>query len=150
MLKNSRIKRKILNYDEDESEESDSPEESHDEGDTDSNSFIDDRSVKDEDEVIELEGDSKDSIAYEDVLASLSRRTAVDVKNTEKFYGEQSKYQLQIHSPRNRALYVDPDKRAMRNFRQAAMDVGLQDPMGIPDKDMSHSSRSDTDTEEET
>ena len=146
MLKNSRIKRKILNYDEDESEESGSPEESHDEGDTDSDSFIDDRSVKDEDEVIEFEGDSKDSIAYEDVLASLSRRTAVDVKNTEKFYGEQSKYQLQIHSPRNRALYVDPDKRAMRNFRQAAMDVGLQDHINIPDNGSQDSSSSDNDT----
>ena len=64
-----------------------------------------------------------------------SKQTSEDEENKIKYLNEHSKYQLEIHSNKNKALYLSPEKRLRRNMRTAHFDKGRKDDNGLCYKD---------------
>ena len=64
-----------------------------------------------------------------------SKKTSKDEQNKIKYLNEHSKYQLEIHSNKNKALYLSPEKRLRRNMRTAHFDKGRKDDNGLCYKD---------------
>ena len=91
--------------------------------------------TKSDDEFIDdtEEGDDSNSVesdAMEDmdeIKKSLRRERREYLKNTKKYMRQLGKYQLEVHSPRNKSLYTSPKKRYNRNARGAYIDAGMKD-----------------------
>ena len=92
--------------------------------------FIDDSNLSES-----SDSEMNDSNDFQDVLNGLARSTEKDKNNKEKYIGEHSKYQLQIHTETNPGLHLHPGKRFKRNMKTAEFDKGLKQDRGIEVKD---------------
>eukprot|EP00092_Neocalanus_flemingeri_P003146 GFUD01003364.1.p1 GENE.GFUD01003364.1~~GFUD01003364.1.p1 ORF type:complete len:451 (+),score=133.30 GFUD01003364.1:67-1419(+) len=72
---------------------------------------------------------------YQAILKELSRSTPKDKENKERYIGEHSKYQLEIHTDTNPGLHLQPGVRLRRNMKTARFDKGLKDDRGIKFQD---------------
>ena len=86
--------------------------------------FIDDGSGKED------ESQSEHDLAtnMEEIKKNLGKQTPQDKLNANKYINEHSRYQLQIHSRKNKALYTSPTERFYRHLRGARFDVGMARP----------------------
>ena len=78
-----------------------------------SDNFIDDdtledSSTSDSDMYTKLLNDEED---YNTIINKLKRNTEKDRENKERYYEEHYKYQLEIHTSSNPALYVSEERR---------------------------------------
>ena len=76
------------------------------------------------------EGDNSNSVdqnSMDEIKKNLRKETPTDLKNTERYMSEHGKYQLEVHSLKNKSLYTSGKKRFKRHVRSAYFDVGMKD-----------------------
>jgi len=95
---------------------------------------------EDEDEEVEDEASNDENVrgSLNEIKKILGRQTLNDKRNKELCEIQQSRYQLEIHSPFNRGLHLDPQKRFKRNMRTAHFDKGLKDERGLNSQDFEY------------
>ena len=68
---------------------------------------------------------------YSTIINKLKRNTEKDKENKERYYEEHYKYQLEIHTSSNPALYVSEERKFKGNMATARFDQGFKDERGL-------------------
>ena len=75
----------------------------------------------------DIEDDNSHSETLDEITKSLRKETPKDIKNAKKYRSQLRKYQLEVHTWKNKSLYTSPEARYRRNMRSARFDVGMKD-----------------------
>ena len=74
------------------------------------------------------EGDTNDANdAMDEITQHLRKETPKDLENADQYLNQLGKYQLEVHSWKNKSLYTSEETRYRRNIRNAKFDEGMKD-----------------------
>ena len=102
--------------------------------------YSDSESEKEKERIIKVDGsqiyanpymERNDDIERQDIMKVLSKSTEKDKDNHEKYRKEIGKYQLQIHSETNPALYLTKRKRYKRIMKETRHDESFKEERNI-------------------
>ena len=76
------------------------------------------------------EGDNSNSVdqnSMDEITKSLRKETPEDIENAKQYMRQLRKFQLEVHSVKNKSLHTSGKKRFKRQLRSAYLDVGMKD-----------------------